>query len=316
MVSRGNLFPAQMAISCYRRQTYSNRELVIVSANPNSMLPDYLLALNDPSIRYIQVPPMPLGGLRNASVAAAQGEFLSTWDDDDLYGRERVERQVQACLQSNAAAHFLNRVLLWWPDRRLLGISAQRPWENTMMVRREALPPYPSLPLREDTYVVQELQSRFQITTSDDPELYCYVVHSSNTCDDAHFEHLFEQAEWVHPDYDEELVRLTGKYPIRSYADQMIAASFSDGGEVLSQIGRPPLIPCCDAHFGQDDLQVDGFAFQNCTFEGTRFLYLGGAFPLFENCNLVNTNIRFLGSASNTVNWIRYLKNLGMDVGI
>ena len=33
MVSRGDVFPAQLAIHCYRKQTYPNRELVIVSAN-------------------------------------------------------------------------------------------------------------------------------------------------------------------------------------------------------------------------------------------------------------------------------------------
>jgi glycosyltransferase involved in cell wall biosynthesis len=154
MVSRGNLFPAQMAISCYRSQTYSNRELVIVTANPNSKLSDYVAGLEDTSIRCLQIPPMPLGDLRNASRDAAQGDFICNWDDDDLYGSHRIERQLHECLRSKAVGHFYNRVLLWWPNRKLLGISGPRRWENTMFVKREILPRYLPVALREDTPVV------------------------------------------------------------------------------------------------------------------------------------------------------------------
>ncbi|MGI4936004.1 MAG: hypothetical protein ACRYF5_04550, partial [Janthinobacterium lividum] len=39
MVSRGHRYPAAFAIDCYRRQTYANRELIIVSASLEEELP-------------------------------------------------------------------------------------------------------------------------------------------------------------------------------------------------------------------------------------------------------------------------------------
>jgi glycosyltransferase involved in cell wall biosynthesis len=259
---------------------------------------------------------MPLGDLRNASRDAAQGDFICNWDDDDLYGSHRIERQLYECLRSKAVGHFYNRVLLWWPNRKLLGISGPRRWENTMFVKREILPRYLPVALREDTPVVQELERKYKIATSDDPEMYCYTANSINTSGDAHFEHLFEHADWVYGDYREELVRLTANYPIRAYADQMIAAKASSTGETFMRNDGTPLVLCSNASFGRESLKVDGMAFLNCTFEGTKFIYLGGAIPVFENCNLLSGNISFEGSASNTVTWIRTLKNLGINLDI
>lgn len=51
MVTRGRAIPAQFAIDCFRRQTWPNRELVIVCGTPDSELPDFLATLGDPTIR-------------------------------------------------------------------------------------------------------------------------------------------------------------------------------------------------------------------------------------------------------------------------
>ena len=40
MLTRGRLVPTRFAIDCYRRQTWPNRELVIVCDDPDSELPD------------------------------------------------------------------------------------------------------------------------------------------------------------------------------------------------------------------------------------------------------------------------------------
>jgi glycosyltransferase involved in cell wall biosynthesis len=312
MVSRGNLFPAKIAVTCFLEQTYPNRELVIVSAQPNSPLEQHVAGLNNPAIRFVQSPPVALGELRNRSVEAANGRLLCTWDDDDLYAPNRIERQLAAC-KSGVAAAFISRLLIWWPARRIVAISADRPWENSMMVRREALPEYPSIPRHEDAAVVNSIKSRHKIATLDEPDLYCYVVNEQNTCDPSHFEKLIDSADWVYPDYDAELARLTAKYPIRFYADTLVATSRSPDGEVSHLPRRPPLIRFAGKKFGKQDIHVDGIHFTDCVFEGSRFLYSGGAFPVFENCRMEVSDIRFLGSAGNTVNWLRQLKRLGFN---
>jgi glycosyltransferase involved in cell wall biosynthesis len=311
MVSRGNIFPARLAIACYRRQTYPNRELVIVSAQPNSPLSEFVTTFGDPSIRYIESPAVPLGELRNRSVAEARGSLLCTWDDDDLYHPRRLELQARD-LESGAAAHFLSRVLIWWPERRLLGISGARPWENTMLVRREALPKYPSLPMREDTHVVREIESRHRIVGSNLPELYAYVIHSRNTCDTAHFENIFEEASWIYADYEAELTRLSINYPLRWYADRLLADAMDRGdGVTIPDLGAP-LVICAGKTFGNEEVRIDGVHFKDCAFKGTQLVYMGGRIPIIENCDLGDAHIDFGGSASNTVHWLRQLKAAGL----
>ena len=77
------------AIADYRRQSYPHRELVLVMdrGDPAShaALRAEVAALGDASISVVALDDtLTLGALRNASVAAARGQLLCQWDDDDL----------------------------------------------------------------------------------------------------------------------------------------------------------------------------------------------------------------------------------------
>lgn len=312
MVSRGNFFPAHLAIHCYRQQTYKNRELIIVCARKDSAVSALVKFLDDPTIRYIECSPRPLGELRNVSVKQARGSLLCTWDDDDLYHPKRLELQASD-LGSKQAAGYLSRLLLWWPDRRLLGVTSQRAWENSMLARREALPKYPALQLGEDSYVLEKIESRHQIVLSDRPEMYCYVIHSHNTCGTAHFENLFGSADWIYPDYDAQMAYLSADYPLRWYADELCAqtagmdgVSREDDGVALSLYAR--------RSFGSQKVIIDGRRFQSCTFEQTNLIYQGGVLPKFDDCDLSNANLSFVGSALNTLMFIRSLTGAGLSI--
>jgi glycosyltransferase involved in cell wall biosynthesis len=51
--------------------------------------------INDQRISYMHVPePMTIGAKRNALCAAAKGEIIAHFDDDDFYGRRYIERMV------------------------------------------------------------------------------------------------------------------------------------------------------------------------------------------------------------------------------
>lgn len=315
MVSRGNHFPAHLAIECYRRQTYPNRELVIVCAQPNSPVSTLVAVLNDPSIRYVECSARPLGELRNLSVAEARGTLLCTWDDDDLYHPRRLELQAQD-LGDDFAADFLSRILIWWPERRLLAITSQRAWENSMLVRREALPRYPSLGFGEDSHVVAKLESRHQTIYSDRPELYCYIIHAENTCDTAHFEQIFEAAEWIYSDYENQLAYFSADYPLKWYSDELAMRTTSNGDGINKEAPAGPLLIHSKKTFGSKDVVVDGIHFDRCTFKGTNLVYRGGRIPLFGNCELQEAQFNFSGSAFNTLNFIRQLKEAGFIGGL
>lgn len=227
MVTRGRGFAVRFAIEAYQRQTYPNRELVVVCDHPESGLAERIAALGDPSIRYVEAGPAPLGSLRNASVAASRGDLLCQWDDDDLHHPRRLEWQAAALANAGTVALFLHRWLLWWPARRRLALSGWRAWEGSMLIRREALPPYPALPRGEDTRAVGELMSRNQLALLDEPLAYCYIFHGGNTFDAGHFSMLLDNAsrQVDAADYEATLDWLATQLPMRAYADALAAAT-------------------------------------------------------------------------------------------
>ena len=309
MVSRGDVFPAQLAIECYRRQTYQNRELVIVCAKKDSAVSTLVAILNDPTIRYIECSPRSLGDLRNLSVKEARGSLLCTWDDDDLHHPRRLELQALD-LSREPSAVFLSRLIIWWPERKLIGVTRQRPWENSMLARREAIPKYPSLQIGEDSHLCSMIERRHQTVLSEHAELYCYVVHANNTCSVAHFESLFESAEWVYPDYESKLADLSANFPLKWYSDELRAQAAGGDGTSRDDDGVSRSL-YSRRKFGSEEVTIDGRHFRDCVFDGTVLAYQGGSLPLFEDCNLGTATVKFTGSASNTLTFIRLLRTSG-----
>jgi glycosyltransferase involved in cell wall biosynthesis len=222
MVTRGRLVPARFAIECFRRQTWPNRELVIVCGAPDSELPDFLATLGDPAIRYVTAAPDVLGTLRNVSVEEARGTLLCQWDDDDLYHPERLAFQHGQLVAGRAAAHFFSRLLMWWPEQRRLAISSRRMWEGSMLCRRLALGNYPPLARREDTHVVRDLrQAGHRITYTDQPRAYCYVMHGANTSGDRHLTKLFTKAteSFGADEYAARLEEFATIFPLHAYEE-------------------------------------------------------------------------------------------------
>ncbi|WP_156679886.1 glycosyltransferase family A protein [Sphingomonas profundi] len=218
MISRGRIFPAALAIECYRRQTYPNRELVIVTAATDGALAAHVAALGDPTIRIDSVAEMPLGELRNAAVARSRGGILCTWDDDDLSDPQRIAFAVAALAPARAAASLLLRTLLWWPARGRLAITRRYGWEMTLAARRAALPIFPAIGPGEDTTVVNLMRGLHPLVLIDRPIDYLRVV-GTNICPVDHFEWLFDTATETFADeaYEATLATLDRRMPVAAY---------------------------------------------------------------------------------------------------
>lgn len=218
MVTRGALFPGRFVIDGFLAQTYTARELVIVSDTPSTALVDHIAALADPRIRLVTARSALLGALRNDSVAAAKGALVAQWDDDDLYAPERLEVQYAALKQAGTAAILLQRWTMWWPARYRLALSAPRGWEGSILGWKDRLVPYPPLPRGEDSAMIAAmLANGAAIGMIDRPDLYCYVVHGRNTFDTAHFNGLYAAASqrFEFADYE----RALGQRPQFPFAD-------------------------------------------------------------------------------------------------
>lgn len=246
MVTRDRPSLAALAIDCFRRQSYPNRELIVVDDSNETALEQHIASLEDRSIRYVRRESMgeSLGELRNHAVELAKGAYVAQWDDDDLSHPRRLEIQMAAIRTLSTGAAFLLREFIWWPREQRLAISRSRVWESSMLCAKELLPPYPDQKQGEDTPVVALLMAEQRVALADVPALYVYVRHGVNTFGEAHFDRQWSLADTKYegPAYAEMLEAMTACYPVNEYAALFEPAPRP--ARVLSPAMRPA--PCAD----------------------------------------------------------------------
>jgi glycosyltransferase involved in cell wall biosynthesis len=108
------------ALRCYARQTYPNRELLVLDGGEAKV--EHLCSGLE-GVRYIDVSPdLTYGASMNVGARNARGTLLQKLDDDDYYAPGFVARSVEALL-----AHGVDDVVVGWDcfhvlvrgDRRL-----------------------------------------------------------------------------------------------------------------------------------------------------------------------------------------------------
>ncbi len=126
---------ARQAVRYFQRQTYPSRELVIVddgdtdddgTVDDDDRSGDHAMSglphwadleregCEPAPVQYLRVPAgTSIGAKRNAAVQAARGELLLCWDDDDWYGPERIERQIEPILAGRAGVTALGQSLFY-----------------------------------------------------------------------------------------------------------------------------------------------------------------------------------------------------------
>jgi glycosyltransferase involved in cell wall biosynthesis len=204
MVTRGRRALLEVAIGCFARQTYPNRELVIVCDSPalpqDDPLERAIRAAGCRNVRLIRVDAAgrqggaTLGELRNIAVDHAAGRYVCQWDDDDLYDPCRLEMQQRVLAAAGAQACLLGRWMIWWPAEDRLAVSCERDWEGSLLCEKAAMSRYPALRRGEDTPVVEQLRRSARVVRMDLPRLYTYVVHGGNTFASGHFEEHWQAA--------------------------------------------------------------------------------------------------------------------------
>jgi glycosyltransferase involved in cell wall biosynthesis len=198
-----------------REQTYPHIEWLILDDSPEPTRS--LAALDDRRVRYEHIARrLSIGEKRNRLVAAAQGEFIAHFDDDDYYAPRFVETMVTN-LESNQA-DFVNLCswylfdvrhdfLGFWDLRRTTGthylcyadalrlgtFNAQnnaRLADNylgygfTYVYRRRVWEanPFPARDWGEDADFVKAAAARFQmLSIGDQTALVLHVLHANST---------------------------------------------------------------------------------------------------------------------------------------
>jgi hypothetical protein len=163
----------------YCEQTYEPRELVMVTADPCEEMHRFA-AMNGVGGLHVLPTGATLGELRQLALEEACGEFVATWDDDDISMPHRIARQLEALSALPLGdACVLLRVMV---DDQINGrtfTSPRHPWEMTMLARREVVPHYrPEMKVGEDSDSIARMR---QIIVLDRPDLYVHVAHAGAT---------------------------------------------------------------------------------------------------------------------------------------
>jgi O-antigen biosynthesis protein len=267
MVTRGRPAFVQQSIGYFEAQDYPHRELVIVHEH-DADLPGPLP--NDVPIRCLRVVAgLSVGDKRNAGAAAARGELVAQWDDDDWYAPGRLRCQAAPILSGAAditglrVHRFfeLDAWKLWTCSRALHARMFIEDVAAGTLVYRRALwgepARYPATNLREDAdFLVAAMRAGARLERLAD-DLFVYVRHGGNTW-------RFASGELLMPDHWRELgapawppeVDAFYRAQARGLRAQPRRRGASRSGEAQPRVAcimptcdRPELVPRAVRHF-------------------------------------------------------------------
>ena len=131
MITKNRWNLCKRAISCFKNQTYTHKQLVIVSDGKdeyNNKIIEFIS--NCPNIKIIIINPQKyedksptLGHLRNISLDNADGEYIVQWDDDDISHNSRIEKQFDIMQKNNKDISIFKDYMLLLPNKEPIKIT-------------------------------------------------------------------------------------------------------------------------------------------------------------------------------------------------
>ena len=202
-VTRDRVSLLKTCISHFKKQTYDNKELIIVYYNTDKETELFLKEnkdeLNKDNVffyMFVEDEGLFLGATRNFAVSKATGNWVMVWDDDDWYSENRIEKQLKFCIENDLDACTLKSILIFSNKYQKLKVSFERyeGWEGSLICRKDSMPKYKNLKVGEDTPVLQKLIDDNVMTTLFDPDLYVYIFHDANTSGNRHKQEIFDNS--------------------------------------------------------------------------------------------------------------------------
>ena len=213
----------ESAIDCWFKQTYENKELVIVDDGEDRI--DDLVPTYD-RIRYFRqpIPPkMSLGRKRNHCVLLSKGDIICHWDDDDYSTPDRIEFQLAILNSSNLPITGFRTLYFWDIDKQ----HARKYWSRvkgyvcgtSLMYYRDfkLMHPFPDVQESEDNKFVWSVID--QIAHNDDPMHMVARIHQSITSRKDGIRDMVPKEELPSGFWENERLRIGGNGAIGSNSE-------------------------------------------------------------------------------------------------
>lgn len=188
------------ALRCFLRQTYPDKELVIV-ANGSDVYTETIreiVASNDAD-KYVKIYDIrnnygTIADMRNIALWFCNGEYVCIWDDDDTYGDRRIEMQVESLKRNIDKLYSIfgncTYQLDGYDGKELTGSDLK----GSILFRNRKKD--------EDLFVggndeYQKFQKKDGIVLKNDPKDYIFVKHKLNVKDDSYFSELVRDNESI-----------------------------------------------------------------------------------------------------------------------
>jgi glycosyltransferase involved in cell wall biosynthesis len=159
LVTQNRLNYAMQSIRDYQKQTYPNKELIVVCDQEDGVK-DYITAINDTTIILKQLPQLnrTTGELRDIGIQACTGDYVVHWDDNDWSHSSRISVQYNLMKYTGTDGCILTNMIMAYPEKQMFSISKnkQEGWQKTLMVKREKMISYQS-----DEYVNIDILSGY-----------------------------------------------------------------------------------------------------------------------------------------------------------
>lgn len=210
ITQEGRLAEVKQSLRCFARQTFAQREMVIIHDGSDSYSAEIEAVIQAGKAQFPNLDTVVhradkgqfLGSLRNLSMRIAKYPTICQWDDDDWYHPRRLEVQYDHlqsgqgdfCFLTDQLHYFQAADEFFWDDWNVETYPMNL-IQGTMMGARDKVPTYPSITGGEDTTVLKEMhKSGLNLINIDGHGyLYVYVFNGNNYFD---YEHHTAISNW------------------------------------------------------------------------------------------------------------------------
>lgn len=199
MVTKGRPSFIKKSISCFLKQTYPIKNLLIVSQGNEIVNEEIKSLLPDNVNFYTANPKISLGSMRNLSVELANGDIICQWDDDDLSHPDRLMTQYKelsssdhhvASMYTQFLKYFTTNKFLYWCDWSGEKTLPAQYICNTLMLKKEVFGTNicypetgPQSNVEEDLNLLGKLLGIGEVAKVTQGYQFVYVYHGKNVYD-------------------------------------------------------------------------------------------------------------------------------------